>query len=231
MRAVDRMAQARIAGARGILGPALAVHRIEFVGLADVVAERAGQHDVAVDAHFRMRGLELLDDLHRDMRDAAQMLGLVAALEHQHVRIAFARHVADALVGRAGERERPAFDHLGAQLGILDVVDLGQVLDDRGAQRIGDRAPLDRRCSAHVVLRPVLVSEDRIGSPGPVNSDGRLCRHACSAGSAIAGTVAVRASSCVSSRRTPARRTPRSCKPRGPPRSAARRTAGSSRRT
>ena len=91
MRAVDRMAQARIAGARGVLGPALAVHRVEFVGLADVVAERAGEHDVAVDLDLRMRLRELLDHLHREMRDAAQMIGLVAALEHQHVRIALAR--------------------------------------------------------------------------------------------------------------------------------------------
>src|ERR1044072_602231 len=52
MRAVDRVAQAGIAGARRVFGPALAVHRIEFVGLADVVAERAGEHDVAVDAHL-----------------------------------------------------------------------------------------------------------------------------------------------------------------------------------
>jgi hypothetical protein len=63
------------------------------------VAERAGEHDVTVDAHFRVRTLELLDEFHRDVRDATQMVGLVAAPEYQHVRIAFARQVADAPVG------------------------------------------------------------------------------------------------------------------------------------
>ena len=111
-----------------------------------------------------LRAREFLDHLHGEMRNAAQMHRLVAALEHQHVRIALAGHVADALERRAGERERPALDHLGAQLRVLDVVDLGQVLDDRGAQRVRHGTPLNGRCSSHAGPR-YLLRRDRIGLP------------------------------------------------------------------
>ena len=65
----------------------------------DTHALDAHATDVAIDAHFGVRGLKLLDHLHGEMRDPAQVIGLVAAFEDQHVRIAFPRQVADALVG------------------------------------------------------------------------------------------------------------------------------------
>src|SRR5206468_1436354 len=58
-----------------------------------------------------------------------------------------------------------------------DVLDLGQVLDDRRAQRIGDQTPLNRRCASHVDPTEFCLT-DRIGSPRPVNSDRKLCSHA-----------------------------------------------------
>src|SRR3954453_2190789 len=79
MGAVNRMAQARIARSRRILGPALAVHWVEFIGLADIMAERSCEHDVAINLDLGMRGGKFLDHPHRKMRNTTQMNGLVAS--------------------------------------------------------------------------------------------------------------------------------------------------------
>lgn len=82
VRDVDRVAQGMLSGPGRILRPALDVDLVKLVGLADVVAESSSEHRIAINYDFREGRLEYLDELQRQLRDASQVLGLIASFEN-----------------------------------------------------------------------------------------------------------------------------------------------------
>src|SRR5215469_154591 len=80
------------------------------------------------------------------------MIGLRAALQHIHARIAARRDVADTAKAGMRQCERPRLHCLAPQFGVADVGELRQVLRHTPAQRVVDRALLLQIMQAHVSL-------------------------------------------------------------------------------
>jgi hypothetical protein len=108
------------------------------------VNQGSGQDDIPIDPHFRERRLEFIDNFEGKTRNAAQVIRLTAALE------AFAGNIANALEARLAKRMGPRLDCFRSQRGVGDLIDLRQVLDDRGAYLVRYRA-LEPAC---IVIHP-----------------------------------------------------------------------------
>src|SRR5581483_4608563 len=119
--AVGGMADGRAARPPLRCLPAAAVGRVELPGLAHVVNEAAGDDGVHVDGELGIGSTHLPGDADGEPRDAAQVIGLIAALGLVGVGIAGRGNVADRPEGRVGERIGPRLDGLGLKVRVGDL--------------------------------------------------------------------------------------------------------------
>ena len=110
-----------------------------------------------------MSALHLVGDAHRQARDAPDVIGLAAAPERVDAGIARRLDLADRTEAARRERQRPGFDHLGAQLRIADFLDLRQLRAHPRAQIIGDGAWLEHGCLP--ATRRVQIAQRRARGP------------------------------------------------------------------